>query len=78
MYERQLFGAHVQTADHVGVVPRGEHNTHAGVEFLQHTEDLLTTHVGHDGVEGTEDDLVFEEGRLTQTPPGFGPSEAKP
>lgn len=29
---------------------------------------------GHDGVEGTEDDLVFEDGRLTKTPPGFGPS----
>jgi len=29
---------------------------------------------GEDGREGTEDDLVLEDGRLTKTPPGFGPS----
>lgn len=29
---------------------------------------------GEDGLEGTADDLVFEDGRLTQAPPGFGPS----
>jgi len=29
---------------------------------------------GDDGREGTEDDLVLENGRLTKTPPGFGPS----
>lgn len=30
--------------------------------------------IGHDGIKGTEDDLVFEDGRMTQRPPGFGPS----
>lgn len=29
---------------------------------------------GDDGREGTEDDLVLEDGRLTQTSPGIGPS----
>jgi hypothetical protein len=29
---------------------------------------------GEDGREGTEDDLVLEDGRLTATPPGFGPA----
>jgi len=29
---------------------------------------------GEDGREGTADDLVLEDGRLTRTPPGFGPS----
>ncbi len=30
--------------------------------------------IGHDGIKGTEDDLVFEDGRMTQRPPGSGPS----
>jgi hypothetical protein len=54
--------------DYIRMIPARDKWGHP-FEYSSSSLGYKLVSIGHDGIKGTEDDMVFEDGRLTQKPP---------